>query len=116
MKIKRLDEMSERRRFVRTCTAFGWIVLSVAVCAPAAWAAPENYEVRVERNMAAKMRDGVTLRADIYRPRADGKFPVLLTRTPYDKTNSMGFGMRAAARGYVVIAQDVRGRFESEGE
>lgn len=78
--------------------------------------AAENYEVTVERNVSAKMRDGVTLRADIYRPKAEGKFPVLLVRTPYDKTGSMGFGLRAAKRGYVVVAQDVRGRFESEGE
>ena len=62
------------------------------------------------------MRDGITLRADIYRPKADGKFPVLLVRTPYDKQWIMAFGLKAAARGYVVIAQDVRGRFESEGE
>lgn len=78
--------------------------------------AAEKFEVTVERNVPAKMRDGVTLRADIFRPRADGKFPVLLVRTPYDKHGSMGFGLKAAARGYVVIAQDVRGRFESEGE
>ena len=76
----------------------------------------EKYEVKVERNAAAKMRDGVTLRADIYRPKADGKFPVLLVRTPYDKQGIMNFGLRAAERGYVVIAQDVRGRFTSEGE
>jgi hypothetical protein len=75
-----------------------------------------KYEVTVERGVAAKMRDGVTLRADIYRPKADGKFPVLLVRTPYDKTGEMNFGLRAAARGYVVISQDVRGRFTSEGE
>jgi len=62
------------------------------------------------------MRDGVTLRADIYRPKADGKFPVLLVRTPYDKQWTIAFGFKAAARGYVVIAQDVRGRFTSEGE
>lgn len=62
------------------------------------------------------MRDGVTLRADIYRPQADGKFPVLLQRTPYNKDNGIGFGMKAAARGYVVIFQDVRGRYSSEGE
>jgi hypothetical protein len=78
--------------------------------------AAESYAVTVERNVAAKMRDGVTLRADVYRPKAEGKFPVLLVRTPYDKTGSMGFGLKAAAQGYVVIAQDVRGRFESEGE
>src|SRR5438874_5039440 len=84
--------------------------------APPSLAAEEKYEVTVERGVAAKMRDGVTLRADIYRPKADGKFPVLLVRTPYDKTGEMNFGLRAAARGYVVISQDVRGRFTSEGE
>jgi putative CocE/NonD family hydrolase len=78
--------------------------------------AAENYEVVVERNVAAKMRDGVTLRADIYRPKTEGKFPVLLVRTPYDKTNESSFGMKGAARGYVVVEQDVRGRFTSEGE
>ena len=83
---------------------------------PAPARAAEHYEVTVERNVAAKMRDGVTLRADIYRPKADGKFPVLLTRTPYDKQNSILPGIRAAARGYVMIAQDVRGRYASEGE
>ncbi|MBZ5563375.1 MAG: CocE/NonD family hydrolase [Acidobacteriia bacterium] len=66
--------------------------------------------------MAAKMRDGVVLRADIYRPKTQGKFPVLLQRTPYDRRNEVDFGLKAAARGYVVIIQDVRGRFASEGE
>ena len=84
--------------------------------APAGRADTAKYEVTVERGVAEKMRDGVTLRADIYRPKSDGKFPVLLVRTPYDKTGEMNFGLRAAARGYVVIAQDVRGRFTSEGE
>src|SRR6266403_921853 len=99
----------------RACSAFEWMVLSVWLFAPAAMAA-ESYEVTVERNVAAKMRDGVTLRADIYRPKAEGRYPVLLVRTPYDKTGTLHFGLQAAARGYVVIAQDVRGRFESEGE
>jgi putative CocE/NonD family hydrolase len=62
------------------------------------------------------MRDGVKLRADIYRPDAEGKFPVLLKRTPYDKGRGVEFGLKAAARGYVVIFQDVRGRYASEGE
>ncbi|HKW56204.1 MAG TPA: CocE/NonD family hydrolase [Candidatus Acidoferrum sp.] len=78
--------------------------------------AAEHYEVAVERSVPAKMRDGATLRADIYRPKAEGKFPVLLVRTPYDKTGETNFGLKAAARGYVVIAQDVRGRFTSEGD
>lgn len=82
----------------------------------AAEQAKPTYEVIVEHNVPAKMRDGVVLRADIYRPKADGKFPVLLQRTPYDKTNSAGFGMRAAPRGYIVVIQDVRGRYASDGE
>src|SRR5215471_7584662 len=73
------------------------------------------YEVTLERGVAMKTRDGVTLRADIYRPKPDGKFPVLLERTPYNKAGG-DFGMRAAAVGYVIIVQDVRGRFTSEGE
>ena len=92
----------------------GFLVMALIV--PSALRAAEKYEVAVERNVAAKMRDGVTLRADVYRPKVDGKFPVLLVRTPYDKQWILGFGLKAAARGYVVIAQDVRGRFESEGE
>ena len=70
----------------------------------------------IEHDVPVKMRDGAILRADIYRPRADGKFPVLLVRTPYDKTNEMPFGAKAAAHGYVVVAQDTRGRYASEGE
>jgi putative CocE/NonD family hydrolase len=74
-------------------------------------------DVTTERGVTMKTRDGVTLRADVYRPKADGKFPVLLERTPYNKgTGNSEFGLRAAAMGYVVIIQDVRGRFTSEGE
>ena len=86
-------------------------LISAGVCFAA-----DQYPITFERNVATKMRDGVTLRADIYRPQADGKFPVLLQRTPYDKNNGFDFGLKAAARGYVVIFQDVRGRYASEGE
>src|SRR6266478_5173798 len=100
------------RRFGLLSVAVVWMALIL----PLAVAAAEHYDVSVERNVAAKMRDGVTLRADIYRPKTEGKFPVLLVRTPYDTRNETNFGLRGAARGFVVIAQDVRGRFESEGE
>ena len=69
-----------------------------------------------ERNVAMKTRDGVTLRADVYRPASDASYPVLLVRTPYNKDGFAGFGRRAAARGFMVVAQDVRGRYASEGE
>jgi putative CocE/NonD family hydrolase len=78
--------------------------------------AAEPYGVVFENNVAMKTRDGVTLRADIYRPKADGKFPVLLERSPYNKYTNLDSGLKAAARGYVCIIQDVRGRFASEGQ
>src|SRR6185437_5670392 len=79
------------------------------------WAA-DPYAVTYERNVTVKMRDSVTLHADIFRPKAHGKFPVLLQRTPYDKNNEVSIGLQGAARGYVVIVQDVRGRYTSDGE
>lgn len=69
-----------------------------------------------EREVLVTMRDGVKLHADIFRPDAPGRFPVLLQRTPYDKNRGVEFGLKAAARGYVVISEDVRGRYASEGE
>jgi uncharacterized protein len=98
------------KRIVSYATAFGLVL--IASMAHAA----EPFEVTVERGVAAKMRDGIVLRADIYRPKAEGKFPVLLQRTPYNKNNGVIFGLRGATRGFVVIFQDVRGRYSSEGE
>ena len=78
--------------------------------------AADPYAVTFEPDVAMKTRDGVTLYADIFRPKADGQFPVLLQRTPYGKSNDISIALRGAARGYVMIIQDVRGRFASEGE
>jgi uncharacterized protein len=74
-----------------------------------------------EKNVPAVMRDGITLYAEIFRPEAEGKYPVLLQRTPYNKaylplTTMVLDPIEAAHQGYVVIIQDVRGRFESEGD
>src|SRR5216684_4259668 len=111
-------QKTKRARFRRagqSVLVFGASLLSLGLIAPTVMAA-DNYAITVIRNVEAKMRDGVTLRADVYRPKAEGRYPVLLVRTPYDKQWTSEFGHRGAARGYVVIAQDVRGRFESEGE
>jgi len=66
-----------------------------------------------------KMRDGVTLRANILLPSLEGRFPVLVYRTPYGKDQAPGQWTtfdKAVDRGYAVVIQDVRGRYESEGE
>jgi len=73
-------------------------------------------DVVMEHSVAMKTRDGVTLRADIYRPAGEGTFPVLLQRTPYNKDSTASFARKAAARGFMFVAQDVRGRYSSEGE
>ncbi|MBO0860171.1 MAG: CocE/NonD family hydrolase [Chloracidobacterium sp.] len=75
----------------------------------------ETNQVTVQTGVRVKMRDGVQLIADVYRPRASGKFPVLLTRTPYNRRD-FNTGMYLASHGYVAILQDTRGRFDSDGE
>ena len=92
------------------------VLLPSATLRAQAPAATVSTQIVVQRGAAMKTRDGVTLRADIYRPATEGKFPVLLTRTPYNKDNTARFGQMGAARGFMVVVQDVRGRFTSEGE
>jgi hypothetical protein len=77
-----------------------------------------SVEIVIQHDVAMKTRDGVTLYADIYRPKAPGKFPVILMRTPYDKSVSWAVSpvFKMVPRGYVVVIQDVRGRYTSEGE
>ena len=83
----------------------------------------QQYDSICESDAMMTTRDGVKLAADIYFPaiggrRAGGQFPVILERTPYDKT-AAGQVTKAkyyARRGYVCAIQDVRGRFQSEGE
>jgi len=71
----------------------------------------------VERDVEIKMRDGVILRADVYRPDTPEPLPVLLQRTPYGKGFSqVAFALMAAERDYVVVVQDTRGRWASEGD
>jgi putative CocE/NonD family hydrolase len=73
--------------------------------------------VRIDFDVRVPVRDGVTLSADVYRPSRQGQFPVILTRTPYNK-NSAGplrAGRYFASRDYVYVAMDVRGRGDSGG-
>ncbi len=87
------------------------------------------HEVEVEFNVMVPMRDGIRLSTDIYRPVVgnipgeaapdEGRFPVLLTRSPYGNGSSpqtVEKYRRMASHGYVVVFQDVRGRYDSEGD
>jgi putative CocE/NonD family hydrolase len=75
----------------------------------------------VEKNVPVPMRDGIVLRADVYRPETPGKYPTLVYRTPYGKDDLLDSGSeptigRAAHAGFAVVVQDVRGRYHSDGE
>jgi hypothetical protein len=75
-----------------------------------------EFEVVVDRNVGIPMRDGLELATDIYRPDAEGIFPVILVRTPYKKDMNELEAKYFARRGYVYAVQDCRGRFSSPGE
>ncbi len=102
--------------------ALSFLLLLLVILVPVSFADSETgttYPVKIERAVPVKMRDGVILRGDIIRPNAEGKFPVLLQRTPYRRSSwgyDIDFAQRAASHGYVVFIQDVRGRFTSDGE
>ncbi|MDV2581822.1 CocE/NonD family hydrolase [Alkalibacillus haloalkaliphilus] len=78
-------------------------------------------QIIIEKDIPCTLRDGVTLYANIYRPNQSGQFPTILSRLPYNK-NLPNFShryidpIRLVEQSYVVIIQDVRGRFASEGE
>lgn len=76
----------------------------------------------VQTDVAMSTRDGVRLLADVYRLDDEQRRPALLLRTPYDKSNPLFISgivvdpLWLARRGYVVVVQDVRGRYASAGD
>ena len=77
------------------------------------------YRAKVDVNVMVSMRDGTKLATDIYRPDAEEKFPAILVRLPYGKTEAYcempALGWYFSKRGYVFVVQDVRGKYDSEG-
>ena len=85
---------------------------------PGAPSAPGDSVWRRDNDVAVPMRDGVVLRADVLRPPGEGRFAVLVYRTPYGKRDAIAeytTFRRAVERGYAVVVQDVRGRYASDG-
>ncbi len=79
---------------------------------------PPRNDILLDNHVPVRMRDGVTLYADVYRPAGGGRHPVLLSITPYSTERfptAYDAAVYFAARGYVYVFQDVRGRHESEG-
>jgi len=89
------------------------IVVLTSFCSILVRAEAKELGVKIERNVPAPMRDGTILRADVHRPDRGGPYPVLVKRTPYGKGGNVDRFVKA---GYIVVSQDVRGRYASEGE
>lgn len=111
-----------RRDWTALALAMGLVLVCARVqAAPAGTgeAGKKSSRVRVEKDVMVPMADGVKLATDIYFPAGLPKAPVILTRTPYGKRGplggSLGEGREIAARGYIFVYQDVRGRYGSEG-
>jgi len=93
------------------------LLLSILLLPQATLAAQDTLEVEVRTDVKIPMPDGVQLSANIFLPKADGKFPVILMRSPYGKGDEkLGDGLFYAARGYVFVSQDCRGRGASKGQ
>src|SRR5262249_52783338 len=78
-----------------------------------------QYEILFEFDVKIPMRDGIALSANIWRPKAEGKFPVVYVHLAYDKSNTVFCVARAkyfVPRGYAVVSVDCRGRYDSGGE
>ena len=107
---------------MRTRTTAAIVALFASSVALAQVEYPYGVE-QTESNLMVPMRDGIRLATDIYRPTRFGapdedRLPVLLQRTPYDKTSDrfVEAAKFFAQNGYVVVLQDHRGRYASEGE
>jgi len=79
----------------------------------------------IEQKIMMPMRDGVRLATDVYRPKSDGRFPIIFSKTPYNfnswgdgelKQNSYQAALDAVKRGYAYVVQNERGKFFSEGD
>src|SRR6266568_3677216 len=96
--------------FISAIAGFAVFAGSAAAQTDTAW---------VRTDTLIPMRDGVHLFTVIVVPRgAPGPLPILMTRTPYEASGNAGMAQRAkelGLGGYILVFQDIRGRFRSEG-
>ncbi|HEY6293906.1 MAG TPA: CocE/NonD family hydrolase [Terriglobia bacterium] len=115
--------MNWRRSYVLFGPTLGALLASAGLCSAQTGPANPKYDVMVAKNIMVSMRDGVKLATDVYRPArggalVPGKYPVLVSRTPYGKDpapDSENAAYRFAQLGYGVVVQDCRGRYNSQG-
>ncbi|MBL8268561.1 CocE/NonD family hydrolase [Steroidobacter sp.] len=111
-------DKNNRKRLIKlwpsvALLACGWAAAPLATAA--APAAPDT-KIIAQTNVMVRMRDGVGLSTDIYRPAKEGRYPVILFRDAYGNGSGGAAGAKSwVEKGYVYLVQDVRGRYDSEG-
>ena len=108
--------MKKKRAYLIPLLGIVFYLFPIVVYSQASLSKPE-YKVKFQFNVRIPMRDGVELSADMYMPDAEGNFPVILVRTPYDNISAQERmeGLFFAQNGYIYMTQDVRGRGDSDG-
>jgi len=104
-----------------SCIVMGYCTAAIGATPNLTSTEASDIQVEVLKDIMVSMRDGVKLATDIYLPsksgqRLAGRFPVVVARTPYNKDYASGDPVEYwVKRGYIVVSQDVRGRYKSEG-
>jgi uncharacterized protein len=118
-----MNYSSERLRMKKAITYFGLLVVALIYVAPVTPVFGQNEQaVFTGTDAMVPMRDGVRLNTRIFSPtRTTEQLPILLLRTPYGIGNATPAQIAAAlpelaAEGFIVVQQDIRGRFKSEGQ
>jgi len=91
-----------------------WVIAVAQAPDPGSYS-PAKYELQERRGVMVPMRDGTRLAVDIYAPKTSEKLPVILSITPYGRTELYSQARRFATRGYIFVAADSRGRYDSDG-
>ncbi|MBX3413430.1 MAG: CocE/NonD family hydrolase [Pirellulales bacterium] len=114
--------LASRRRFTLLLTLSlallaGFASTPVAIQQVAAKDSKKPDVVRGATEVMVPMRDGVKLATNVFKPKGEGPWPVIVTRTPYSKDGQFSaLWPRYTAAGYVFVIQDTRGKFRSEGD
>lgn len=114
------NNIMTREKLLRTIIKLSFLLIAVfsfSFIPPAEKSVISN-DIRIERHKPVKMSDGVTLYADVYLPAAPGRYPTIVSSTPYgvQRDGAHEMFVRFARHGYAVVFFDVRGRYESEGK
>jgi predicted acyl esterase len=104
------------QNFRKTAALAALAALVLAAALAPAGAQPPKQPPVPHQTFMVPMRDGKRLATDVYLPPGAGPWPVILLRTPYNKSGLAGVGADGMRRNYVIVGQDTRGRFRSEGE